>query len=61
MRPIPPDADVRLAHPSGLLPLAAAVRRKGAAWVADYVVVYRTARRLMEGAVLIPARRPGDC
>lgn len=57
MRRTPGDADVRLAHPSGLLPLAASVRQEGHQWVADYVVVYRTARRLMEGSVLVPAGR----
>ncbi|MBI3638056.1 MAG: putative methylaconitate Delta-isomerase PrpF, partial [Candidatus Rokubacteria bacterium] len=46
--------DVRLGHPSGVLPIDAAVaRRDGAAW-AERVTVYRTARRLMEGFVRIP-------
>jgi len=48
------DADVRLGHPSGVLPLDAAVaRRDGAPW-AQRVTVYRTARRLMEGVVRVP-------
>lgn len=46
--------DVRLAHPSGVLPVAAVVRaRDGAPW-AERVTVYRTARRLMEGFVRVP-------
>jgi 2-methylaconitate cis-trans-isomerase PrpF len=46
--------DVRLGHPSGVLPLDAAVgRRDGAPW-AERVTVYRTARRLMEGWVRVP-------
>jgi 2-methylaconitate cis-trans-isomerase PrpF len=46
--------DLRLGHPSGVLPIAAAVgRRDGAAW-AERVTVYRTARRLMEGYVRVP-------
>jgi 2-methylaconitate cis-trans-isomerase PrpF len=46
--------DVRLGHPSGVLPIDAAVRiRDGAPW-AERVTVYRTARRLMEGFVRIP-------
>ena len=46
--------DVRLAHPSGILPVAAAVTtREGGPW-AEQVTVYRTARRLMEGFVRIP-------
>jgi 2-methylaconitate isomerase len=46
--------DLRLGHPSGVLPVAAAVRtRDGAPW-AELVTVYRTARRLMEGFVRVP-------
>jgi 2-methylaconitate cis-trans-isomerase PrpF len=46
--------DVRLGHPSGVLPLDAAVgRRDGRPW-AEKVTVYRTARRLMEGFVRVP-------
>ncbi len=46
--------DLRLGHPSGVLPIAATVGRKdGAAW-AERVTVYRTARRLMEGYVRVP-------
>jgi 2-methylaconitate cis-trans-isomerase PrpF len=48
------EGDVRLGHPSGILPIAASVRaRDGAPW-AERVTVYRTARRLMEGAVRVP-------
>jgi hypothetical protein len=46
--------DVRLGHPSGVLPIAASVSaRDGAPW-ARHVTVYRTARRLMEGFVRVP-------
>jgi 2-methylaconitate cis-trans-isomerase PrpF len=46
--------DVRLGHPSGVLPIAASVKtRDGAPW-AEHVTVYRTARRLMEGFVRVP-------
>ena len=45
---------IRLAHPSGVLPIAAGIRsRDGAPW-AERVTVYRTARRLMEGFVRVP-------
>jgi len=45
---------IRLGHPSGVLPIDAAVRRRdGGAW-AERVTVYRTARRLMEGFARIP-------
>jgi len=46
--------DVRLGHPSGVLPIAAAVGTKGGAPWAEKVTVYRTARRLMEGFVRVP-------
>jgi len=46
--------DLRLGHPSGMLPIDAGVKlRDGAPW-AERVTVYRTARRLMEGFVRIP-------
>ncbi len=45
---------IRLGHPSGVLPLDAAVAmRDGEPW-AERVTVYRTARRLMEGLVRVP-------
>jgi 2-methylaconitate cis-trans-isomerase PrpF len=49
------SGDVRIGHPSGVLPVAAAVvRGAGGTPVAQTVTVYRTARRLMEGFVLVP-------
>ncbi len=46
--------DVRVGHPSGVLPVAASVGlRDGVPW-AERVTVYRTARRLMEGFVRVP-------
>ncbi|HVQ76588.1 MAG TPA: PrpF domain-containing protein [Candidatus Binatia bacterium] len=47
-------ADVRLAHPSGILPIAASVLVRDGEPHADRVTTYRTARRLMEGFVRIP-------
>ena len=47
-----PSADIRIGHPSGVLPVAASVRGGHA----EKVVVYRTARRLMEGFIRVPAR-----
>lgn len=53
-RPLAAGADVRLRHPAGVLPLAATVEQGPDGPRADRVVVYRTARRLMEGWVRIP-------
>jgi 2-methylaconitate cis-trans-isomerase PrpF len=50
-----PHPDIRLAHPSGVLPINAGVERKGELWQARQVTVYRTARRLMEGFIRVPA------
>ncbi|HEY7651116.1 MAG TPA: PrpF domain-containing protein [Methylomirabilota bacterium] len=48
------SVDLRLGHPSGVLPIAATVgTRQGQPW-AERVTVYRTARRLMEGFVRVP-------
>jgi 2-methylaconitate cis-trans-isomerase PrpF len=47
--------DVRLAHPSGVVPLAALVTTSPDGEPhAERVTVYRTARRLMEGHVRVP-------
>ena len=46
--------DLRVAHASGVLPVAAIVRGAGDEVIAEEAVVYRTARRLMQGEVLIP-------
>jgi 2-methylaconitate isomerase len=46
--------DIRLGHPSGVLPIDAAVRSPGGAPWAERVTVYRTARRIMEGFARIP-------
>ena len=46
--------DVRLGHPSGVLPIAASVGTRDGRPFAERVTVYRTARRLMEGFVRVP-------
>lgn len=51
--PSDPDADLVIGHPSGTLPVAARVRLTPEPH-AEEAVVYRTARRLMQGSVLIP-------
>ncbi len=54
-----PDDPVRIAQPSGLTVVGAAVRREGDRegrdWLAERATVYRTARRLMEGWVFVRA------
>jgi len=53
------EADLRLGHPSGVLPIDARVERdSNGAPAARHVTVYRTARRLMEGFLLVPGARP---
>ena len=47
------SGDVRLGHPSGVLPIAAAVSTRDGAPRAEHVTVYRTARRLREGYVRV--------
>jgi 2-methylaconitate isomerase len=48
---VPSAQDLRLGHPSGVLPIAAEVAPGP---LATRVTVYRTARRLMEGFIRIP-------
>ncbi|MGE0821351.1 MAG: 2-methylaconitate cis-trans isomerase PrpF family protein [Candidatus Binatia bacterium] len=47
---------VRIGHPAGIMGVGAKVRRHNATWIVDSVTVQRTARRIMEGSVLIPQR-----
>jgi hypothetical protein len=54
--PADANADLVIHHPTGRLPVAARVDG-GAEPHVHEAVVYRTARRLMEGAVLVPTRR----
>jgi 2-methylaconitate cis-trans-isomerase PrpF len=46
--------EIRVAHPSGTLSVGAEVRRDDHGWHADSAVVFRTARRLMQGQVAVP-------
>src|SRR4051794_19999213 len=46
--------EIRVAHPSGMLTVGAEVRQDNAGWHADSAVVFRTQRRLMQGAVALP-------
>lgn len=46
---------VRLGHPSGIISLDGKVTQRDGTWIAEAISATRTARRLMEGLVLIPA------
>lgn len=48
------DGQFRFGHPSGTLAVGAEVRRDHGRWIVSRVVVSRSARRLMEGWVLVP-------
>ena len=56
-RPAAAGDDIRIGQPSGVTPVAAAVRRTEQGWFAESAVATRTARRLMEGTILLPASR----
>ncbi len=47
-------AESRIGHPAGVLSMEAAVAADGETWRVESVSGYRTARRLMEGTVLVP-------
>ncbi|MCA3308719.1 MAG: PrpF family protein [Roseomonas sp.] len=47
--------ETRVANPSGILSVGAEVREGAEGWFAESAVVYRSARRLMQGAVAVPA------
>jgi len=50
------ERPLRIAHPSGVIDLSPVVTRDGEAVTVEEVAIYRTARRLMEGHVLVPRR-----
>ena len=55
-----PNAEIRIAMPSGVLTVAASVGKKDGAWYAEQGAFYRTQRRMFEGYVLVRASRvPG--
>lgn len=55
-----PEAEIRIAMPSGVLTVAASVMQKEGQWHAEQGAFYRTQRRMFEGFVLVRASRvPG--
>jgi methylitaconate Delta-isomerase len=47
---------LRLGHPAGIMEVGAKVYRRGADWEVESVTTQRTARRIMEGVILVPQR-----
>ena len=47
---------LRIGHPAGVVELGAEVKRCGSEWRAERIITQRTARRIMEGSVLVPSR-----
>jgi len=54
-----PKAPIRIGMPSGILVVAADVKRVNGEWTAEQGAFYRTARRLFEGAVYVRSSRVG--
>ena len=52
-----PEAEIRIAMPSGVLTVAASVRKLEGQWHAEQGAFYRTQRRMFEGQVLLRASR----
>jgi 2-methylaconitate isomerase len=61
-RPQQPSAaaTIRIGHAAGVLEVGAAAERRDGQWVAERASVTRTARRLMEGFVRLPASTLGS-
>ncbi|MGZ8202758.1 MAG: PrpF domain-containing protein [Burkholderiales bacterium] len=51
------EAPIRIAMPSGILTVAATVRKKDGEWFAEQGAFYRTQRRMFEGRVCVRASR----
>jgi 2-methylaconitate cis-trans-isomerase PrpF len=54
-----PAGEIRIGNPSGLVSVGAEVRASGNGWAVDSAVLFRTARRLMQGEVAVPMRLAG--
>jgi 2-methylaconitate cis-trans-isomerase PrpF len=55
-----PEAPIRIAMPSGVLTVAATVRRSAGEWIVEQGTFYRTQRRLFDGRVYVrPAHVAG--
>ena len=55
-----PDAEIRIAMPSGILVVAATVKKNDGVWRAEQGAFFRTQRRLFDGYVYVRASRvPG--
>lgn len=55
LAPAGADGRIRFGHPSGVLSVGAEAREEGGAWAVKKVMMSRSARRLMEGWVRVPA------
>jgi hypothetical protein len=55
MAPVGPDGRVKFGHPSGVLNVGAEAREENGQWAVTKVMMSRSARRLMEGWVRVPA------
>lgn len=53
--PVGPDGRVKFGHPSGVLNVGAETREENGQWAVTKVMMSRSARRLMEGWVRVPA------
>lgn len=46
--------DIRIGHPAGVMQVGVTVSHRGGEWSAERVTTTRTARRIMEGSILVP-------
>ena len=45
---------LRIGHPAGVIEVGAEMKQVGESWQAKKITTYRTARRIMEGSILVP-------
>ncbi|WP_211466660.1 2-methylaconitate cis-trans isomerase PrpF [Collimonas silvisoli] len=60
LMPSQANGKVRFGHPSGSVAVGAEAEQRDGAWVVTKAVMSRSARRLMEGAVLVPSAAFSD-
>lgn len=54
LMPVPRAEQVRFGHPSGVMAVGAEAEQRNGTWVVSKAIMSRSARRLMEGHVLVP-------
>ena len=54
-----PQGPLRIGHPAGVIEVGAEMKQINGTWQTNKITTYRTARRIMEGSILVPVSSLG--